>query len=669
MPYEGQTAICKMCGGSLQYQKNEKRWRCIYCGLYTEYFSSENTDVDGIARQVISDVANRRMSSAEENLSDCTRKNQKSVATVIANMSYNLGMFMLASSQQDRANYMDRLKSYVRMFLADYSRLGPEETSFYNSFGADSDDVWANLLSVYGLIGPAGNERIDFIMDKIDLSHVYAEEENKSLLRLFINKDDSDSIRKILSNSAHIDHVESLGIVLFDMPDSSYKPEMIGLALDRDTALKYESRSFDMYFEKTEDSFGTRMVTLTLLAEYSIPIDAMKVFVSMSEDASSDEEQIQLLETIYRFDSDTRKDIDIFQYLFQNPSKVSVIPSFFEILERKDIYLPINSKILISLLDNRDVNSAVKTKILSEVTNNPHLQMDSRGLDVVINHFLCNVQGDTETRLELARALIIKNSPISSKTVTAYLVTNDFDGELKTDIMRVIIDSGFKAVFARNLLSDYMNKSRDPIDVKNKVSDLLRSNGYAMASGGLTDLILSDMPDDVKIQQVSSSVASGSNVPPEALEAYLKKVLAEKQSVSAGLVSFLIKYPFSISESTVRNYILSGKDSDKARHLSVFLETVQGNICAGAFKARMGNTECIVNLLQAYIIYTQDPFELADQCAGLIAAKGIQGSEKAKCGNTVVPFIKLIQNNEQQLSNTTKKLAEIHCKKGSVFGW
>ncbi|MBR4493408.1 MAG: hypothetical protein IKP14_01750 [Clostridiales bacterium] len=669
MPYEGQSAVCKMCGGSLQYKNTEKRWRCIYCGLYTEYFSSENTDVDGIARQVISDVANRRMSSAEENLSDCTRKNQKSVATVIANMSYNLGMFTLASSQQDRANYMDRLKSYVRMFLADYSRLGPEETSFYNSFGADSDDVWANLLSVYGLIGPAGNERIDFIMDKIDLSHVYAEEENKSLLRLFINKDDPDSIRKVLSNSAHIDHVESLGIVLFDMPDSSYKPEMIGLAMDHDTALKYESRGFDMYFDKVEDSFGTRMVTLTLLAEYSIPIDAMKVFVSMSEDASSNEEQIQLLETIYRFDSDTRKDIEIFQYLFQNPSKVSVIPSFFEILERKDIYLPINSKILISLLDNRDVTSAVKTKILSEVTNNPHLQMDSRGLDVVINHFLCNVRGDTETRLELAKALIVKNSPISSKTVTAYLVTNDFDGELKTDIMRVIIDTGFKAVFARNLLSDYMNKSRDPIDVKSKVSDFLRSNGYAMASGGLTDLILSDMPDDVKIQQVAGSVAGGSNVPPEALEAYLKKTLAEKQPVSAGLVSFLIKHPFSIKESTVREYLLTGKDTDKARHLAAFLETVQGSISAGSFKVRIGNTECVVNLLQAYIIYTQDPFELADQCAGLVASKGIQGSEKAKCGNAAVPFIKLVQNNEQQLSNTTKRLAEIHCKKGSVFGW
>lgn len=668
MAYESQAAVCKMCGGALGYITEEKRWKCKYCGTYVEHFSSENTDVDGIARQCINDVANRKMSSAEKNLSDCTRKNQKSVATLIASMSYYFGMVTQASSDQERRNYMDRLTGHVRVFLTDYPNLGPEETKFYNSFGTDFNDVVANLLSVYGVIGPSGNERIDFLMEKIDLSLVYSEEENKSLLRLFINKGDEGSVKKILSNSAHIDHFDSLNAVLFMLKDSPSKAEMAGLVLDRDTALRFDPRSFDAYFAKTEDSFETSQGILSLLADYNIPIDAMNAFTALSEKTQSDEAQVRLLENIYRLASDTRKDVEIFQYLFSNDDSISVIPSYFKILEQKDIYMSINSRTLISLLDNDAVSASTKIQIIEEVINNPHFQIDTRGLDVVINHFLLNVNCAPEERLSIAKALIAKNSPISSRTVTSYMVGNNFDCALKADIMQVIMDSGFKAVFAKNLLSEYINSSRDSVEVKNKVSDVLHSGGYAMTSSGLGSLIVSDMPSDQKMVQISDAVSKGSNVPPDALENYIRSCLTKRKSVEADFVTYLLKYPFSITDVTVRDFILYAADPDKARHLASFLDSMTGTLAGGLFKVRLGNQEYMMNILQIYIVCTTDTFDIANQCAQLISSKGIMGSDKVSCGNNQLPLIKVIQTYEQQLSNTTKQLSVIYCKKTSFFG-
>ena len=668
MAYESQAAVCKMCGGALGYITEEKRWRCKYCGTYVEHFSSENTDVDGIARQCINDVANRKMSSAEKNLSDCTRKNQKSVATLIASMSYYFGMVTQASSDQERRNYMDRLTGHVRVFISDYPRLGPEETKFYNSFGSDFNDVVANLLSVYGIIGPSGKERIDFLMDKIDLGLVYSEEENKSLLRLFINNGDEESVRKILSNSAHIDHFESLNTVLFMMKDSPSKAEMAGLVLDRDTALRFDPKTFDAYFAKNEDSFETCLGILSLLADYNLPIDAMNAFTSLSKKAQGDEEQVRLLEIIYMLDSDTRKDIEIFQYLFSNDENISVIPAYFRILEQKDIYMSINSKTLISLLDNSAVSVSTKIQIIEEVINNPHFQMDTRGLDVVINHFLLNIRCAPEERVALAKALIVKNSPISSRTVTSYMVDNTFDGVLKADIMQIIMDSGFKAVFAKNLLSEYVNSSRDNIDVKNKVIDVLRSGGYAMTSSGLGSLIVSDMPSDQKIVQISDAVSKGSTVPPDSLDKYIRSCLNKRRPVEADFVTHMLKYPFNISDATVRDYIMYAADPDKARHLAAFFDSMTGSLVGGMYRVRLGNQEYQMNMLQMYIVCTTDPFELANQCAGVIASKGISGSDKVSCGNNLLPFIKVVQSFGQQLSPTTVKLADIYCKKNSLFG-
>ena len=668
MAYESQAAVCKMCGGALGYVSEEKRWRCKYCGTYVEHFSSENTDVDGIARQCINDVANRKMSSAEKNLSECTKKNQKSVATLIASMSYYFGMVTQASSDQERRNYMDRLTGHVRVFLSDYPRLGPEETKFYNSFGTDFNDVVANLLSVYGVIGPAGNERIDFLMDKIDLGLVYSEEENKSLLRLFMNRGDEDSVRKILSNSAHIDHFESLNIVLFTMKDSPSKAEMTGLVMDRNTALRFDPRGFDSYFAKTEDSFGTCLGILSLLADYEVPIDAMSAFTALSEKAKSDEDLVHLLENIYRLSSDTRKDVEIFQLLFSNDANIAVIPAYFKILEEKDIYMSINSKTLISLLDNGAVPASTKIQIIEEVIGNPHFQLDLRGWDVVISHFLMNVNCAPEDRLAIAKALISENAPISVKTVTSYIVGNTFDGMLKADIMQIIMAAGFKAAFAKNLFSEYINGSRDSAEVKNRVADVLRSGGYAMTSSGLGSLIVSDMPSDQKMVQIADAVNKGSTVPPESLDNYIRSCLTNRRPVDSGFITFLIRYPFSIADSTVRDYILYASDPDKARHLAAFFDSMTGTLAGGMYKVRLGNQEYLMNILQIYIVCTTDPFDLANQCAGVISSKGISGSDKVSCGNNQMPFSKLMQMFEQQLPDTTKQLAEIYCKKSSLFG-
>jgi hypothetical protein len=72
-----------------------------------------------------------------------------------------------------------------------------------------------------------------------------------------------------------------------------------------------------------------------------------------------------------------------------------------------------------------------------------------------------------------------------------------------------------------------------------------------------------------------------------------------------------------------------------------------------------------MNLVQAYIVTTSDPFELADQCVSIMVQTGLNVNDKVQevSGNRIA-FDKYISNNSGILSSTAIQLVGNYKKQG-----
>lgn len=99
---------CTQCAGRLQYIKEKKLWKCLYCGAEIE--RQEQYDglftIKNVVRQCLLDTAFRRLDSAAKNLVECEKIDSRYVGTLIAKITHEMisvyysgGMFGTGCSQ------------------------------------------------------------------------------------------------------------------------------------------------------------------------------------------------------------------------------------------------------------------------------------------------------------------------------------------------------------------------------------------------------------------------------------------------------------------------------------------------------------------------------------------------------------------------------------------
>ena len=83
---------CTQCAGRLQYIKEKKLWKCLYCGAEIE--RQEQYDglftIKNVVRQCLLDTAFRRLDSAAKNLVECEKIDSRYVGTLIAKITHEM---------------------------------------------------------------------------------------------------------------------------------------------------------------------------------------------------------------------------------------------------------------------------------------------------------------------------------------------------------------------------------------------------------------------------------------------------------------------------------------------------------------------------------------------------------------------------------------------------
>lgn len=134
---------CTQCAGRLQYIKEKKLWKCLYCGAEIE--RQEQYDglftIKNVVRQCLLDTAFRRLDSAAKNLVECEKIDSRYVGTLIAKITHEMISVITpgACSERDVRNLFAQLKKNYELLRGISPTVTEEEEVLYE-FLEEPDD-------------------------------------------------------------------------------------------------------------------------------------------------------------------------------------------------------------------------------------------------------------------------------------------------------------------------------------------------------------------------------------------------------------------------------------------------------------------------------------------------------------------------------------------------
>ncbi len=165
---------CTQCAGKLEYIKDKKMWRCLYCGAQME--REEQYDglftIKNVVRQALLDISYRRLDSAYKNLLECQKIDSRYVGTIIVNISYEMITVMTPGACTDREAkaLFAQLKKNVEILKEISDNITDEEEALYEFL--EESDIYAMLVLVFDSLNDI--TRRDFLLNILDAKKIYS---------------------------------------------------------------------------------------------------------------------------------------------------------------------------------------------------------------------------------------------------------------------------------------------------------------------------------------------------------------------------------------------------------------------------------------------------------------------------------------------------------------
>lgn len=158
---------CTQCAGRLQYIKEKKLWKCLYCGAEIE--RQEQYDglftIKNVVRQCLLDTAFRRLDSAAKNLVECEKIDSRYVGTLIAKITHEMISVITpgACSERDVRNLFAQLKKNYELLRGISPTVTEEEEVLYEFL--EEPDIFATLVLVYDSLNDSA--RRDYVLQML----------------------------------------------------------------------------------------------------------------------------------------------------------------------------------------------------------------------------------------------------------------------------------------------------------------------------------------------------------------------------------------------------------------------------------------------------------------------------------------------------------------------
>jgi len=638
---------CTQCAGKLEYIKEKKTWKCLYCGAEierTEQYDGLFT-IKNVVRQVLLDVAYRRLDSAEKNLVECEKIDSRYIGTIIAKIACQMITAVTpgACPEAELRNLFLQLKRNYEALRAIDKQVTGDEEALYEFF--DSADVYATLLLVYDSLNDAA--RRDYVAGMINAKEVYAKEPNKNLLSYALKNEKLDLIDDIMGNPDNVEPSFALGELLQKYPDNENKIKNIEGLLNSQTFKSEDKKAFEHYLAKSNDSLATKGKLTVSAYSANIKVGLEEIITHLLSKADSDTAEAVLRQVC----SSRLNDEDVYKMIeFATAVKTAgVAVVVLNVLKETNQYVLMTSKHIIALLSQTDLSAGDKSAILNKMLE---FNIDAKSKDAVINNYFCFNQDAAEIRSVIIPILLGTVTVIHTNTVERYVLTVNLDGQSKPSIVEQIFSLDLNMSFFHDLLSKYMNSSADTKEIKDKIVVLLLGKGLKIDPKAFIDYICySTAPADDKVAFVKKMLLNGTQLRGDTVNTYLETISSAQFSWE--LFALIISSASNISEKALSNYLLLCKDRDslKVKNFISLAKQCRKNIADVRCDAVCAGQKVSGNLLSAYLLATPDSFEVTKEIADhLIRCKAKLNADIQSVGTGSVKLKKFVSANQNNLN-------------------
>lgn len=646
---------CTQCAGRLQYIKEKKLWKCLYCGAEIE--RQEQYDglftIKNVVRQCLLDTAFRRLDSAAKNLVECEKIDSRYVGTLIAKITHEMISVITpgACSERDVRNLFAQLKKNYELLRGISPTVTEEEEVLYEFL--EEPDIFATLVLVYDSLNDSA--RRDYVLQMLDAKQVYSKDANGNLLTYALKNGRHDLADDVLSNTNNINVSMALSEVLQKYPDGDKKREHIADLIKTHALAHEDCAVIEKYLTSPSDSIDTKATVINAAVANGMDV-SLEFVVRNILPVAGNENTLSILDA---YCSKKLVDDDVFRILnfacTCKDSKTAV--GALDCLKRSNQYVLVPSKTVIAMLSERDLTASDKISILDKLFE---FKVEAKSVEAVMTNYLCFNQDPVAARKEVILYLLDKSPQLPTSTVQNYVLKCAVDGNEKPAIVKAIFDKGLNTSFFNELLSKYMNSSTDSNEVKAEITDILSGGGLKIDPSSFIEYICGTQADvPTKIQFIKKMNANGSQLRSDAASTYLERTAPNQ--FSSELFSLIFTPASSFSAKAVERYLLYCRDREaiKAQNFRTIAERCSGGIGTMTCQVSHAGDSISCNILQAYVLLSDDSQGVTQDIVGwLVAQQKMKINAEITVSGKSMKFKKYVVANKDKLSNTANLICE-----------
>ncbi|MBD5082338.1 MAG: hypothetical protein HDT44_11330 [Ruminococcaceae bacterium] len=646
---------CTQCAGKLQYIKEKKIWKCMYCGAEIE--REEQYDglftIKNVVRQALLDTAYRRLDSAARNVVECEKIDSRYVGTLIAKIALEMIKAITpgACSANDAKNLFSQLKRDYELLKNTGDTITDEEEALYEFL--EEADIYAALILVYDSLNDSA--RRDYVEQLLDAGKVYSKEANGNLLAYAVKSGKLDMADGIISNTNNIDVKEALSEILMKYPDGDRKSANVG-KLFSTGELKNEDRAVvEKYLSDVEDSVRTKASAAVSALDSGMRISTGLIIDSVLTKA--DREQTEAVTSAVCKNKLSDDEVMKLVEFGLGSGDAEIAVCVLDCLSRGGQYLLIPAKLLISLLDMEAYSGEDKVQILKKFFE---FKTDSKAMESAVTNYLCNNTSPISERKAVLECLFEKVTAFPTATVENYVIKTTADGEEKPGIISAMFDKGLNISFFNDLLSKYINSGADSGETRSRVIDLLSQKGLKVDPAAFIDYICGSNEElPAKLNFIKRMINNGSQLRGDAANTYLERT--PPSQFSSELFSLIFSPSSTFTAKGIEKYLLEMKDreANKRANLQTIIE--HSGVSLSSVRSRvvhLGNQiDC--GLAQAYVLTTTDSPELAFEILDyFVTGHKIKLNSEIVVSGSSMKLKKYVLANKDRLSGVSNAICE-----------
>lgn len=661
---------CDCCAGTLEYIKEKKIWRCLYCGnemLREAEAGARDPALKNVVRQAIRNAACGNLSEALNNLSECEKRDGRYVGTLIARLCVHMFTLITPGACPDgaRNSLIGQLKREYDAILEVDEAISSDEEDLYDFMDGDgslesSSEPFAALLLTFDSMGDTVHR--DFVAQFLKAEAIYDRVLNGHLLHYALSNEQLELARAILHNTDNLDCKAALGQMLSHFPDADDKGRLAESLMKESSLTSEDRQMMEDYLSQTGDSLPVRQEIYCSAARAGVPVSMEVVSRFVLDEGGAPDRAAEIVSALC---AQSPTDVELYclvEQIFCRHSAPLALAELRAIAE-SGIYLAAPPKYLSAMLDRQDLTAQEKEDLFRLGVS---FHVDDRGKDVILSHYLSENQDPAQMRMALLPVLLETVSTLSTGAMEHYLLQCTTDGSQKPQVVERLLELSLNKSFFRTLLGRYHQSAPDDPAVKEEIIQRLSGAGLQMDSGELMELICSAAPEEESQTAafLQRMVENGVRLPSDAVSQYLER--AGNGPFQPTLLMLLTTPSSVVRPQALANYVLHAPDQGEDKlHTALELARHTG--------MPLGSTPCQVvhlgasvtcNLFQAYVLTTQDSGASAHAMAAAMADH-VKLNPALQVNGVPVKFKRYILDRREKLSPVTEFL----CNEQGVFSF